>query len=432
MFPARLLRLNRLSNLLLCRNSRCSGCSKHPSPQVERKVLKFWIVIDQWTIYCRLVLPLNSNLKKVGLGVFLILGASAVLLYSDLGSRNGGKSRDSTRLLQVALVQQTSIPTLDEGIAGVLDAMKDRGYVDGGRIALHRFNAEGDIATANAVATEVTSGDNDLVLTISTISLQTVANANQRANKPRHHVFGIVTDPYAVGVGVSSENHSIHPPYMTGIGSMPPIGGLFQLARQMRPGLKRVGLVWNPAEANSVIATKAGRAVCASMGIELVEANAENATMVGDAVASVLARNVEAIWVSPDLTISHGLDVIIRKAKLAKVPVFSSLPTAKVSGTLFDLGANYHAIGYEIGKIAADVLDGRDPATIPVENMTPAKLQINRLAVKDLRDAWTIPDTALANADVIVDESGRHAKSDLATSAAADNKIASPGGAPGK
>jgi hypothetical protein len=64
--------------------------------------------------------------------------------------------------------------------------------------------------------------------------------------------------------------------------------------------------------------------------------------------------------------------------------------------------------------------------------MTPAKLQINRLAVKDLRDAWTIPDTALANADVIVDESGRHAKSDLATSAAADNKIASPGSAPGK
>ena len=45
----------------------------------------------------------------------------------------------------------------------------------------------------------------------------------------------------------------------------------------------------------SVIATIAGRVVCASMGIELVEANAENATMVGDAVASLLVRNVEAI-----------------------------------------------------------------------------------------------------------------------------------------
>ena len=378
------------------------------------------------------MVPLNPNLKKVSLGVFLILGASLVLLYSDLGSRNGSKGRDSARSLQVALVQQTSIPTLDEGIAGALDALKDRGYADGARISIHRYNAEGDIATANAVATEVTSSDNDLILTISTISLQTVANANQRATKPRHHVFGIVTDPYSVGVGVSSENHLIHPPYMTGIGSMPPIAELFQLARQMHPGLKRVGLVWNPAEANSVISTKAGRAACSSMGIELVEANAENATMVGDAVSSVLARNVDAIWISPDLTTGHGLDVIVRKASLARVPVISSIPTEKTSGTLFDLGANYHGIGYQLGNLAADVLDGRDPAKIPVENMTLSRLQINRLALKNLRDTWTIPDSALARADLVVDETGRHARSDSNAVATTNTRAAGHAGATGK
>jgi putative ABC transport system substrate-binding protein len=378
------------------------------------------------------MLPLNPNLKKVSLGVFLILGASLVLLYSDLGSRNGGNGGNSGRPLQVALVQQASIPALDEGIGGVLDALKDRGYTDGARIVLRRYNAEGDIATANAVATEVTSSDNDLVLTISTISLQTVANANKRATKPRRHVFGIVTDPYSIGVGVSTENHSIHPPYMTGIGSMPPIADLFQLARQMHPGLKRVGLVWNPAEANSAIATKAGRAVCASMGIELIEANAENATMVSDAAAAVLSQGVEAIWISPDITTGHGLDVIVRRANLAKVPVLSSVPTEKTSGTLFDLGANYHAIGYQVGKVAADVLDGRDPAAIPVENMTLSRLQINRLALKGLRDVWTIPDSALARADVVVDETGRHAKTDSSAVAAADTKAAGTGGQPGR
>jgi len=378
------------------------------------------------------MLPLNPNLKKVSLGVFLIMGASGVLLYSDLGSRNGSRGSNAGRQLQVALVQQTSIPTLDEGIAGVLDALKDRGYVDGGRIALHRYNAEGDIATANAIATEVAGADNDLVLTISTISLQTVASANKRATRPRHHVFGIVTDPYSVGVGVNSQNHNEHPPYMTGIGSMPPIADLFQLARQMHPGLKRVGLVWNPAEANSVIATKAGRAICSPMGIELVEANAENATMVGDAISSVLSRNVDAVWVSPDLTTAHGLDIIVRKAQLAKVPVISSIPTEKTSGTLFDLGANYRAIGYQVGKIAADVLDGRDPATIPVENLTTSRLQINRIALKNLRDTWTITDAVLARADLVVDEKGRHTQSDLNASAAADIKTASFSGAPGK
>ena len=358
------------------------------------------------------MLPVIESLKKVGLGAALICASSALLLYSDLGSRNrnGAVGGHAHGPIQVAIVQQTSIPALDDGITGMLAALKERGYVDGGRIAIHRYNAQGDTATANAIATEVTSGDNDLILTVSTISLQTVANANRNATPPRRHVFGVVTDPYSIGVGVSSENHAVHPAYMTGIGSLPPVAELFALARQLRPSLKKVGLVWNPAEANSVVATKLGRAACSSLGIELIEANAENATMVGDAVSSVLAQNVEAIWVSPDLTTAHGLDVIIRKAKVAGVPVFSSTPTAKTSGTLFDLGADYEAIGYASGMIAADVLGGRDPATIPVEDRMASKLQVNRLALKGLRDAWELPEAVVARADVVVDEDGRHVR----------------------
>jgi ABC-type uncharacterized transport system substrate-binding protein len=356
------------------------------------------------------MLSLIESLKRVGLGAALICATSALLLYSDLGSRNrnGAASGHGNGPMQVAIVQQTSIPALDGGVVGMLAALKERGYEDGGRISIHRYNAQGDTATANAIATEVTSGDSDLILTVSTVSLQTVANANRNATPPHKHVFGVVTDPYSIGVGVSSQNHAAHPPYMTGIGSSPPVADLFALARQLRPELKRVGLVWNPAEANSLVATHLGRAVCSSLGIELIEANAENSTMVGDAVSSVLAQDVEAIWVSPDLTTAHGLDVIIRKAKVAGIPVFSSIPTEKPSGTLFDLGADYERIGYASGVIAADVLDGRDPATIPVADMMPSRLQVNRLALKGLRDRWDLPMTVIARADVVVDESGRH------------------------
>jgi len=56
------------------------------------------------------------------------------------------------------------------------------------------------------------------------------------------------------------------------------------------------------------------------------------------------------------------------------------------------------------------VLDGRDPATIPVADMMPSKLQVNRLALKGLRDRWNLPETVVARADVVVDESGRHVK----------------------
>jgi ABC-type uncharacterized transport system substrate-binding protein len=350
-----------------------------------------------------------SDLRKLILGLTLIVGAVAVLLYSDLGSRRA-EVHSKNRVMRVAIVQQISIPALDDGMAGALDALKSRGYSDGGRMALRKYNAEGDVSTANAIAKNVTSGDFDLILSFSTVSLQTVANANRFATPPRRHVFSLVTDPYAVGVGVSRENHMIHPPYMTGLGSLAPVQQAFELARRMQPGLKRVGLVWDPSEANSVVTTTLARKVCASMGIELVEANAENSTAIGEATASLLSRSVQAIWVSPDLIASHGMELIVSKARLAQIPVFTSIPTNGVSGALFELGADYGAIGKIAGDLAADVLDGRDPATVPVENVIPIRLKVNKLALERLRDRWEVPDDVIERADVVVDASGVHVK----------------------
>ena len=347
-------------------------------------------------------------LKKIALGLAMIIVSGAILLYSDLDSRRVSARGRTTGPLKVAIVQQTSIPALDDGLNGALAALKERGYLDGGRMMIRHYNAQGDTSTANAIAKEVTSGDFDLIFSLSTVSLQTVANANRFATPPRHHVFALVSDPYAVGVGVSRENHAVHPPYMTGVGSLAPVEDLFHMAKQLLPSLSRVGLVWDPAEANSVVTTRLGRSVCASLGITLVEANAENSTSVGDATASLLSRNVQAIWISPDLIASHGLELIVSKATAARIPVFTSLPRSTNNGTLFELGADYDAIGRVAGNIAADVLDGRDPATIPVDNLMPVTLQVNRLALKNLRERWTLPDAIIQRANVVVDESGRH------------------------
>src|SRR3954451_10755245 len=109
-------------------------------------------------------------LKKIALGLAMIIASAAILLYSDLDSRrvSAGNSPNTSRPLRVALVQHTSIPALDDGISGALAALKQRGYVDGGRMAPPQYNAQGDISTANAIAKEVTSGDFDLILSAST------------------------------------------------------------------------------------------------------------------------------------------------------------------------------------------------------------------------------------------------------------------------
>jgi len=342
-----------------------------------------------------------DTIKRLSLGIILITVAAAVLLGTDMSSRKKAGMMiglEPEKIFHVAIVQHGSVSALEDGAAGVLDALAERGYADGGRVRIKRYNAQADIATANAIAKQVTTGEYDLIVTISTISLQTVANANKSGART-NHVFGIVTDPYAAGVGIDPMDHSKHPPYLTGSGCLQPVTEVFKTAREMFPGLAKVGLVWNPAEANSMAQTLLARKICADLGIELLEANAENSTAALEAAASLLSRSAQAMWLSGDITVALASDPIIKLAKMAGIPVFTSQPPKIEAGSLFDLGADFIEDGRITGRIAADVLDGKSPASIPVNNIVPKVFLYNETALAGLKDPWTIPASLRARAD---------------------------------
>src|SRR5262245_5131694 len=119
-------------------------------------------------------------LKRLALGIGCILLASAFLLVSDLGRRTGtltASRRNGPR--RVAVLQHSSTPPLDDGARGFRDALNELGFRDGGRMRLTWYNAEADMAVANAIATEMTSAQFDLVATLGTPALQALANANR-------------------------------------------------------------------------------------------------------------------------------------------------------------------------------------------------------------------------------------------------------------
>ncbi|MFZ9855512.1 MAG: ABC transporter substrate-binding protein [Limisphaerales bacterium] len=339
-----------------------------------------------------------ETLRRLSLGIVLIALSGAVLLYTDRGSRRSARgSRSADQPIRVALVQHASLVVLEDGADGVIEALAARGYQDGGRIRLKRFNAEGDLGTANTIAREVTGGSYDFVISLSTPSLQTVANAN-RSGSRTPHVFGLVTDPYGTGVGISATNHLQHPPHLTGYGSMQPVEDTLRIAKAMRPDLRRLGLVWNAAEANSLAQTIIGRRVCKDLGIELIEANADSSTAAVEAAASLLARGIEALWLSGDITVSTASEALVMTARRAGIPAFTCLPPNVQLGAIFDLGANYREVGRSVGQLAADVLDGRSPATIPVENFVPETFLVNETVLPSLKERWSFPPDIRAKA----------------------------------
>ena len=352
-------------------------------------------------------------LRKLAFGLALIAAAASVLLLSDLGSRNPTERKPSSRLPRVALVQNVSQQTLEDGVAGLLEGLRERGFVDGETMVLRRFNAEGDIATLNTIAAGLSDGQYDMILTVATPTLQAVAKAN-KAGKSKH-VFALVTDPWIAGVGISRESPTAHPPHLVGYGTMQPVKHAFELARRMYPDLKRVGVVWNASETNSASQLKTAREVCAELGITLEENTVDNASGVSEAARALVARGVEALFVPGDTTVLVAADALAKVAAQGGIPAFSVIPPTAESGLLFDLGANYTQVGREAGILAGEILAGRDSSTVEIVNFVPETFVLNETVLPGLTAVWKIPPDLAAKADIHITAAGRQERIVAAT-----------------
>jgi len=349
---------------------------------------------------------LSTFLRRAGPTVALLVGSSALLLLTDR------QSAERT-LPAIAILQQTSSMVLEDAVQGMIAGLAERGFVADQTVTIQRYNAEGDLAQGNAIAREIVGGPFDLVLTSSTPSLQAVATANSRGRVK--HVFAAVADPFSAGVGLDRADPLVHPPHMVGYGSLAPVDLTFRIARRINPRLARVGVAHNPAESNSRRFLELARASCGALGIALLEAPVENSSGVIEAVQSTIARGAEAIFVPGDTTVISAVDSVIATAGKAHVPVFSVNPGAPDRGTLFDVGFNFREVGLVAGRLAADLLAGTDPRTVPIRETAaeiPPYLVLN-LAVDAARpDRWQIPEDLRSQARYLIDRSGRHDQPD--------------------
>lgn len=383
-------------------------------------------------------------LKRLSLGIFLILLASGVLLVSDLKRRTANKgpvasnsaapgsttanstTSGTTSIPKVALFQFATRPILEEGVQGIHDALRQNGFENGKNLQIKVYNAENDLPTANSIAKEIAGGDFDMVITVSTPCLQVMASANR--DRKMTHIFGLVTDPAASGVGISKENPLDHPSYLAGMGTFQPVREAFQIAKKMNPDLKTVGVVWNPAETCSEACCILARDECKKLGITLVEAQVDATAGVREAADSLVARGVEALWLGGDNTVEMAAAQLVQSGERGQIPVFANAPGHPKIGALFGIGANYVEVGRRVGEMASQVLKGSlKPASVEIKNVMPAKLSVSTAALERFRSKnWSLPEEVRQTVHELYDEKGQMTPGPATTAAAATAAPAVP------
>ena len=100
-------------------------------------------------------------LRRLWLAVALILAASAVLLLTDRERARGGAGRSRTwKIGLVALIESAPI---EEAIDGFRHGIEEAGLVVGRDFTITSRNAQGDIATLNAILDDLNGDDTDLI-----------------------------------------------------------------------------------------------------------------------------------------------------------------------------------------------------------------------------------------------------------------------------
>jgi putative tryptophan/tyrosine transport system permease protein len=254
---------------------------------------------------------------------------------------------------------------------GIMAELTNSGTLKRYNIQVDVKNAHNDYATAQSIVQDIVRQKYDYLITASTLALQVAANSN----KEIPHIFGGVTDPYRMGIARSRNDHI---PNITGVATFQPVEPTIKSMRTLFPRAKRIGIVWNPAEANSEACTQKARVTAKQNGFELLERTVSTTDEVKNAVEALLTKNIDVFFTSGDNTVILAMATIADLLKKHNIPYFTNDPTDVEKGAFFSVGADYVEVGVETARMAQRVIAGEAPRDIPIRDYVPEKIAVNQ------------------------------------------------------
>jgi putative ABC transport system substrate-binding protein len=331
---------------------------------------------------------LSAGAKKLAMGFALIIAFSAILLLSDLAHRNGSAASSANtnspatvdRNFKAVIVALAPGVTTDLCADGMIEGLRQRGIIAGKNLEVRRVDAQGEMIHVPAILQNYDNSDVDVIMTISTPCLSAACNTVK--NKPV--VFTCVSDPIAAGAGSAPTQHL---PFVTGVGSFPQVEHHLDLMLKLVPGLRGVGTLYNPAEANSVREISVAREVYQRRGIRLEEVALAGSSELLQAVQILAARDIQVLWVPADNTCIEGYEGAVKGARDAHLPLFADICATLKRGGLACLGFSPRDSGVAAGNLAGRVLRGEKTKDLPLEEVMVEEKLISRASAKRLKIA---------------------------------------------
>ncbi len=327
----------------------------------------------------------SLNLKKI---VYVGFVSFSMVLASL-----GASSAKNTAV--VAITQIVPHPSLDLIRKGIEDELKEQKI----ECDILFENAQGNIAIATQIAKKFVSLKPDVIVPITTPSTQAVYAAANSQNITV--VFAAVNDPVAAKLVPSMDKAGNG---VTGVSDLPPVADQVALIQEILPSAKKIGVVYNPGESNSVAVLALFERVLMQNGMTLSRATAANMVDVTAATKSLVGK-VDAIYIPNDNTVVAALEALIKVVQENGIPVFCADPESVKQGCLATVTHSQYGLGRQTGKMVAKVLKGTDIQKLPVETPAEVELSLNQDVANALK--ITFPEMTVKRAKYVIKKEER-------------------------
>jgi len=270
----------------------------------------------------------------------------------------------------IAVTQIIGHHTLDTVRAGLMAELAAQGYNEKTSRIVYE-NAHGNMATATQISNQFAALHPKIMVALSTQSAQVLSPLSAAINTPL--VFTAVTNPVAAKLVPSKTQSS---PLITGVSDFMEPKPQLDMMRAFLPQLVKLGVLYNPAEVNSVSFLKEMEESAKEYGIEIVYAALNNTAEATSATISLIGK-VDAIYFPNDNTAMAAIGAIASTALKYSLPVFANDLASVERGALAAVAYDRLAMGHKTGKIVVAILKGKKPQEIPVVYDTPFEVVVN-------------------------------------------------------
>ena len=275
------------------------------------------------------------------------------------------------------------------------EGLRELGYIEGQTVVIDYRSAEGKPDRLAAVASELARLPVDVIVTFGTAAAYAAKEATTTIP-----IVMMVGDPVRSGLVTNLARPGGNITGYTVLG--PDIAAKrLQLLKEAFPTISRVAFLRNPKNASHAAYLEEWKSAAPGLGVKMLFVAVSSSDEFDSAFAAMMRERPDAFTMSADPLHQLHIGWIIEFLAKNRLPAMYMLRENVIAGGLMSYGASVPDLFRRAASYVHKILQGTNPADLPVQQPVKFELVINLKTAKALGS--TIAESFLLRADEVIE-----------------------------